>query len=264
MCGDDYVKKLEKIGETFILDSFFKNLNENGLLVFARTIDITQHTKHSLEKPKFIPRSIAANSQTSQPLKKHNDNDDSDHNISDDDSEKTIEDAEMKKTSGDNDDNNDMKSSAEKVLLEIKKKKKTEEELMLENDLKLVTDLENEYKQYERLYIDYDAINVLFSNAFRLKNAKTISFGQDQVDQVCSNASYTINYFSNDYKPGVYTDCFEKHIGFGGCGKSIYGFMIPDDRERPSRNNIGRTNDVCKCHTDTIGKIYRIAIIKKK
>jgi hypothetical protein len=48
MCGDDYVNKMPAIGESFLLNSLFKCLNQNGILLFSKAIDITLHTKHSL------------------------------------------------------------------------------------------------------------------------------------------------------------------------------------------------------------------------
>ena len=48
MCGDDYVNKMPAIGEAFLLNSLFKCLNQNGILLFSKTIDIALHTKHSL------------------------------------------------------------------------------------------------------------------------------------------------------------------------------------------------------------------------
>jgi hypothetical protein len=52
------------------------------------------------------------------------------------------------------------------------------------------------------------------NNAFHLKKGgKESGYSQDQIDTFCANLSFSFNYFANDFKIDVSTDCLEKHVG---------------------------------------------------
>lgn len=228
-------------------------------MLYSRTIDINQHTKHSLEHPEVSTIQKKSIDQQNKTLfsqqKIHlsiDKNDDKDSTDDEDtiDDEATIEDNTL---TNDNDDDNDDNHNT-KSFIQVKKKKKSKDEMLQEHDIQLAKDLQEEKKLYQRYFVDYKAVKNLFINAFRLKNSsKDVS--DNQIAKVCSNVSFTMCYFGNDFKSGVFTDCLEKHVGTNSCGKSVYGYTIPDERKKPSRENIARTEDVCMCHHEKIRRL---------
>lgn len=222
ICGDDYIKKPQGIGENFILRSFYECLNSNGNLVYGKKVDSNVFANYDLKaKPApeaiLVPK-ISVSSSTKKPPGK-----------------------ELSSCTG--------SSSANSEDDRVSKKEPKN------RDTQLRKQLMSDYDHYLQIVIDFDAVVQLIRNAFILKGKKTPYQTKHEVWVMCGNLRYSMNYFANDFKTSVtFTDCFDIHAKPDGCGKSVYGYELIDKNDYPSQTNIRRPKEVCDCFVKNIRK----------
>lgn len=105
------------------------------------------------------------------------------------------------------------------------------------------TDLE--LHETMHMHLDSSAFYRLIEYGFITKSKRANPQITEDVRTTCANVRFSLNYFANDFKQGVYANqCFETHQK---CGKSLYGYILPNKDLPPGQRNIGRTANVCEC-----------------